>query len=69
MDAIAFLWKRLGKTCQNHPEVHSITQVLRALVRIACPTMSFKAEAIVGPSDLAQYLGSGTHHGKVCDLA
>jgi amylosucrase len=69
MDAIAFLWKRLGTSCQNQPEVHTITQVLRALARIACPAMAFKAEAIVGPSDLVQYLGTGTHHGKVCDLA
>lgn len=69
LDAIAFLWKRLGTTCQNQPEVHSITQVLRALARIACPAVSFKAEAIVGPSDLVQYLGQGSHHGKVSDLA
>lgn len=69
LDAIAFLWKRLGTTCQNQPEVHDITQVLRALARIACPALSFKAEAIVGPSDLVQYLGQGTHHGKVSDLA
>jgi amylosucrase len=69
MDAIAFLWKRLGTSCQNQPEVHTITQVLRALARIACPAMAFKAEAIVGPSDLLQYLGTGIHHGKVCDLA
>jgi amylosucrase len=69
LDAIAFLWKRLGTTCQNQPEVHAITQVLRALARIACPAMSFKAEAIVGPGELVQYLGQGTHHGKVSDLA
>ena len=69
LDAIAFLWKRLGTNCQNQPEVHSITQVLRALARIACPAMSFKAEAIVGPNDLVQYLGQGSHHGKVSDLA
>src|SRR5450759_2799308 len=69
LEAIPFLWKRLGTNCQNQPEVHSITQVLRALARIACPAVSFKAEAIVGPSDLVQYLGQGSHHGKVCDLA
>lgn len=69
IDAIAFLWKRLGTTCQNQPEVHALTQVLRAVARIACPALSFKAEAIVGPSDLVQYLGQGTHHGKVSDLA
>jgi amylosucrase len=69
LDAIAFLWKRLGTTCQNQPEVHAIVQALRALVRIACPAVVFKAEAIVGPNDLVHYLGHGVHHGKVSDLA
>ena len=31
LDAIAFIWKRLGTTCQNQPEVHAITQALRAV--------------------------------------
>ena len=69
LDAIAFLWKRLGTSCQNQPEVHAITQALRAMARIACPAVSFKAEAIVGPADLVHYLGQGAHHGKVSDLA
>jgi len=69
LDAIAFLWKRMGGTCQNEPEVHAITQVLRTLARIACPALAFKAEAIVAPHDLVQYLGAGRHHGKVSDLA
>ena len=30
LDAIAFLWKRMGTSCQNQPEVHAITQALRA---------------------------------------
>jgi len=69
LDAIAFTWKRLGTNCQNQPEVHALTQALRALARIACPAVAFKAEAIVGPRDLVQYLGQGEHHGKVSDLA
>jgi amylosucrase len=69
LDAIAFLWKRLGTNCQNQPEVHALTQALRAAARIACPAVAFKAEAIVGPHDLVHYLGRGLHHGKVSDLA
>ena len=59
LDAIAFLWKRMGTSCQNQPEVHAITQALHALTRIAAPAVAFKAEAIVGPRDLVQYLGTG----------
>jgi amylosucrase len=69
LDAVAFLWKRMGTDSQNQPEVHAITQALRALARIACPALLFKAEAIVGPSDLVHYLGHGHHYGKVSDLA
>jgi amylosucrase len=69
LDAIAFIWKRLGTNCQNQPEVHALTQALRALARMACPAVAFKAEAIVGPADLVHYLGQGRHHGKVSDLA
>ena len=69
LDAIAFTWKRLGTSCQNQPEVHALTQALRALARIACPAVVFKAEAIVGPADLVHYLGRGAHHGRVSDLA
>ncbi|WP_345508661.1 alpha-amylase family protein [Terrabacter aeriphilus] len=69
LDAIAFTWKRLGTNCQNQPEVHAVTQALRAVARIACPALAFKAEAIVGPRDLVQYLGQGEHAGRVSDLA
>src|SRR6478735_5641958 len=69
LDAIAFVWKRLGTNCQNQPEVHAITQALRAVARIACPAVLFKAEAIVAPQDLVHYLGQGAHHGKVSDIA
>jgi amylosucrase len=69
LDAIAFLWKRLGTSCQNQPEVHAITQALHAVTRIAAPAVAFKAEAIVGPRDLLAYLGTGVHAGRVSDLA
>ena len=69
LDAIAFIWKRLGTSCQNQPEVHSITQALRAISKIVTPSLIFKAEAIVGPQDVVHYLGQGKHAGKVSDLA
>jgi amylosucrase len=69
LDAIAFIWKRLGTNCQNQPEVHAITQALRACARIMTPAVIFKAEAIVGPQDVVAYLGQGEHAGKVSDLA
>ena len=69
LDAIAFTIKRKGTDCQGQPEVHAITEVLRALTRIACPAVDLKAEAIVAPTELLQYLGQGRYTGKVSDLA
>ncbi len=69
LDAIAFLWKRLGTDSQNQPEVHDLTRALRTVMRIAAPAVVFKAEAIVGPADLPAYLGVGKHAGRVSDLA
>ena len=69
LDAIAFIWKRLGTNSQNQPEVHSITQALRTAAHIMAPALIFKAEAIVGPKDVVHYLGQGKHAGKVSDMA
>lgn len=69
LDAVPFLWKREGTNSQNQPEVHELLQAFRAVMRIAAPAVSFKAEAIVSPRDLVEYLGSGRHEGKECDLA
>jgi len=69
LDAIVFLWKRLGTNCENQPEVHLITQILRAIARIGAPSLIFKAEAIVAPRDVVPYLGVGDHAGKVSDVA
>lgn len=69
LDAIAFIWKRLGTNCQNQDEVHAITQALRTFARILAPALIFKAEAIVGPAQVGAYLGEGSRSGKVSDLA
>jgi amylosucrase len=62
IDAAPFLWKRLGTSCQNQPEVHLLLAAIRAALRIATPAAAMKAEAIVAPRDLVPYLDE-------CDLA
>ncbi len=69
LDAVAFIWKRVGTTCQNQPEVHALVQALRRVAKIATPAVAFKAEAIVAPRDLIHYLGRGAQNGNVSDLA
>jgi amylosucrase len=50
LDAVAFMWKRLGTTCQNLPEVHDLLQAIVQATRAAAPGVIHKAEAIVGPA-------------------
>jgi amylosucrase len=56
LDAVAFLWKRLGTNCQNLPEAHWIIQAFNAVVSIAAPAMVFKSEAIVHPDEVRKYI-------------
>ena len=56
LDAVAFIWKRLGTPCENLPQVHDIIRAFNALVQIAAPAMIFKSEAIVHPDDVASYI-------------
>jgi amylosucrase len=56
LDAVAFVWKKIGTTCENLPEAHMIIQAFNALARIAAPALLFKSEAIVHPDFVAQYI-------------
>jgi amylosucrase len=69
LDAAPFLWKRLGTDCQNQPEAHQLLQAFRALTRLAAPGLALKAEAIVSPDMLVQYLGAHDRYQPECDLA
>lgn len=64
LDAVAFLWKRLGTSCQNLPEAHWIIQAYNACLRIAAPAVVFKSEAIVHPDEVRKYV-----RGDECQLS
>jgi amylosucrase len=69
LDAVPFMWKRLGTTCMNQPEVHSLTQALHALTKLAAPAAIFKAEAVVASDEVVQYLGGHERYRPECELA
>ena len=56
LDAVAFIWKQMGTSCENLPQVHLIIQAFNALVQITAPAMVFKSEAIVHPDFVASYI-------------
>ena len=64
LDAVAFIWKRLGTTCENQPEAHTIIRAFNAMARIVAPSLLFKSEAIVHPDDVIKYV-----HPEECQLS
>jgi len=69
LDAVVFMWKRMGTRCQSEPEVHMLLQALRACSRIASAAVLHLEEAIVGPAEMLPYLGRGSHDGREGNLA
>ena len=69
LDAVAFMWKRLGTRCQSEPDVHQILHALRAASRVSAASLIHKEEAIVSPKEVIPYLGAGIHAGKEGNLA
>jgi len=64
LDAVAFIWKQLGTSCENLPEAHQLIQAFNAVAKIVAPTMVFKSEAIVHPDDVVKYI-----HSDECSLS
>jgi amylosucrase len=56
MDAVAFIWKKLGTTCENLPQAHTLIRAFNAVCRLAAPSLLFKSEAIVHPDEVIAYV-------------
>ncbi|HUW40259.1 MAG TPA: alpha-amylase family protein [Rectinemataceae bacterium] len=67
LDAVPYLWKRPGTSCQNLDEAHTIVRLLKACALVVAPGVAFLAEAIVQPSEIVRYLD--TAEADECQLA
>ncbi|MCR9293414.1 MAG: alpha-amylase family protein, partial [bacterium] len=56
LDAVAFIWKTMGTSCENLPQAHLLIQAFNRLARIAAPGLIFKSEAIVHPDEVVKYI-------------
>jgi amylosucrase len=64
LDAVPFIWKRLGTNCENQPEAHTIIRAFNAMAKIVAPCVLFKSEAIVHPDEVIRYI-----HPDECQLS
>ncbi len=58
MDAVAFLWKKVGSNCINLPETHEIIRLLRLLVEHANPLAVIITETNIPNRENLAYFGN-----------
>jgi amylosucrase len=64
LDAVAFIWKQMGTSCENLPEAHQLIRAFNTTACIAAPALFFKSEAIVHPDEVVKYI-----HPAECQLS
>jgi len=69
LDAVAFLWKKIGSTGQNEREAHLILQLMKDCCQVTAPGVLFIAEAIVAPVEITKYFGEDAINAKECEIA
>ena len=58
LDAVPYIWKKLGTTSRNLPEVHLIVRLMRIVLEIVCPSVILKGEVVMAPKELKAYFGT-----------
>ncbi|MCY7336278.1 MAG: alpha-amylase, partial [Chamaesiphon sp.] len=69
LDAVAFLWKQVGTSCQNEHNAHLILQLMKDCCQVTAPGVLFIAEAIVAPVEVIKYFGEDAIVAKECEIA
>jgi amylosucrase len=69
LDAVAFLWKKIGSTSQNERQAHLILQLMKDCCQVTAPGVLFIAEAIVAPVEITKYFGEDAINAKECEIA
>jgi len=69
LDAVAFLWKKIGSTCQNEREAHLLLQLFKDCCQVTAPGVVYIAEAIVAPVEMIKYFGEDAVIAKECEIA
>ena len=58
IDAVPYIWKELGTSCRNLPQVHTIVRMVRMVLECVCPAVILKGEVVMAPRELAAYFGT-----------
>lgn len=58
LDAVPYIWKTLGTSCRNLPQVHTLVRIMRIATEIVCPGTLLLGEVVMGPSKVVPYFGT-----------
>jgi glucosylglycerate phosphorylase len=61
LDAIAYLWKKVGTSCINLPQTHQLIQLIRAVMDEIAPHVKLITETNVPHADNLSYFGDGSN--------
>lgn len=66
LDAVPYIWKQLGTSCRNLPQVHTLVRLIRLACQVVCPGVLLLGEVVMEPSKVAPYFG--TPERPECDM-
>ena len=58
LDAVPYIWKELGTSCRNLPQVHILSRMLRMVTEVVCPSVLLLGEVVMEPAKVAPYFGT-----------
>lgn len=65
LDAVTFVWKKIGTNCINLPRTHRIVQTIRTVLDIVAPNVVIITETNVPHKDNIAYFGDGTNEAQM----
>jgi len=65
LDAIAYLWKKIGTTCIHLEETHRVVKLFRAVLDVVAPQVIIVTETNVPHEENISYFGDGTDEAQM----
>ena len=59
LDAVAFLWKKIGTNCLHLPETHEVIKLIRNVIEVVAPEVLILTETNVPHKENISYFGKG----------
>ena len=58
LDAVPYIWKELGTSCRNLPQVHTLVRLMRMACEVVCPSVLLLGEVVMEPAKVVPYFGT-----------